>query len=884
MGRYLFVFTLLFLFPLVQFAQTETLVAQGIEKTLVVKYSQKAVNSNNNQILEFVATAKALPVSATTLNYNVKEHQKIIKNSNKLQLQLSVGNFVFPDEVNYLKFNINKFLTPGTISYTYIFADANGNVLETKTVKNKKFKNGAYLLNKKIENTHNTTSFKLYLSEVSFGFTEDDVAKLNVFLRIVDAYYNADARLNLLEQELDKIRNDSIEMLEEYKQITIDNIKTFNQIRSQRFTSKLALNTNDPIQFKSHFGRVEVRNRQIKKDIEKTIDNMHITYYLKGKDWLKWGDKQKAGNYFEKSIAEKGNYPPPFYELAMFDFENKLYTKAIDTCSMILNSLKPDSDTRYNTVKLAESVIYVYLNDIDAFIAEGNFTNALEKLTLCENYSKNIPGVKYFSEFDEVHGKLFMAYYIDMVNTAHQQIKNKQLQEAQLNIDSLIRFRAAHSSFIKNDANEHGLLTDLYDAWIDTGKVYMENGISDSSLFAFTQAYILCHKHEVIACTNELNMLIQQARINQYNYMIVQVKVLIDEQWADSAINLLNEAETFRAQNSLDANPQVAELNIKAQQLKYAEYITQGEAVYNENKSREALAFYDEAVLIEKSYEIMTDTTLTEKILMAAQNYIILLCTQGESLVEALHINDAKQKLNASKNIYNYYSITDTISTTAITSLKNKLKTGKCEEVQYYYNIQIIASKKFIEQKEFIFSWNALEKAQNIKKSNKECNLNDTTYRRLTNEISAMLHYQKKTIEINEQLENKEYANSIDDYIVLTKFYTDSCQNNFGIQHKDFYSYIFTNKNLGLIDFGVRYYIDLGKTDTALLLLNELYAKDYIASWSKASQVALGTQLALNDIEADTAIDPKVRVLEYSKANKWYKYLKKIYLQQWKNL
>ncbi len=884
MYRYLFIFILLIAIPLAQFAQTETLLTQGIEKTLEVKYSQKAKNGNNNQILEFVAKAKALPVNATTLVYNVKEHQKIIKTSSKLQLQLSVGNFVFPDKVDYLKFSINRFLTPGFISYTYIFADGDGKVLETKTVSDQKFKNGSYLLNKKIENTFNTASFKLYLSDVGFGFTVNNVAKLNEFMSIVDAYYNADARLNLLEQELDKIRTDTIEMLEAYRQITIDNIKAFNQIRSQRFTSKLALNANDPIQFKSHFGRVEVRNKQIKKELEKTIDNMHVTYYLKGKDWLKWGDKQKAAGYFQKSIAEKGNYPPPFYELAKFDYENKLYSKVIDTCSMILNTLKPDSDTRYATVKLAESVIYVYIDDINSSIGKGDFTSALNKLTLCEGYSKNIPGVKYFSEFDEIHGKLFIAYYTDMVNTAQQQIDSKQLQAAQLSVDSLAQFRAVHSNYILTAEKEYALLNDLYGAWVDAGKIYTEKNIADSSLYAFTQAYILCHKYEPVVCSGELTELIQQARINQYNFMISRVNNLINEQWADSALNLLNEAEIFRAQNNLETNPQVAELNKKARQLKYSELITEGQSAYNENKSREALAFYDEALAIEKDYDIVADTTLTGKISMAAQNYILLLCIQGETLIEALHINDAKQKLNAAENIYNYYSLADTVSTTAILNLKDKLKTGRCEQVSYLYNIQIIAARKFIEQKEFIFAWDALGKAKTINKNDKGCNLSDSAYRRLSNEISAMLHYQKKTIEINEQLENKEYANTIDDYIVLTKFFADSCQNSFGIQHKDLYPYIFYNKNLGLIDFGVRYYLDLGKIDTALLLLDELYSRGYISSWSKVSQVALGTQLALKDIEADAEIDPKLKVLDYSKANKWYNHLKKAYLQQWKNL
>jgi len=147
-----------------------------------------------------------------------------------------------------------------------------------------------------------------------------------------------------------------------------------------------------------------------------------------------------------------------------------------------------------------------------------------------------------------------------------------------------------------------------------------------------------------------------------------------------------------------------------------------------------------------------------------------------------------------------------------------------------------------------------------------------------------MLHYQKQMLEIDEMLENKDYASIIDDYMILTEFYGDSCENNFGIQHKDLYVFIYSNVNSGLVDFGVRYYTDMGETDTALMLLDELYSREYISSWSKASQVMLGNKLALQDIEVDSAADPKRIVLDYTKANKWYKYLEKAYLQKWKDL
>lgn len=872
--------------PSINYAQVETLLEDGIERKIEIKYSSIEKGSINSMILEKVASAKALPVHATVLTYNVKEHQKIIRRGGgKLQLQLSVGNFVFADEVVYKKFNINKFLTPSVISYTYIWSDEDDKVIETDKVKDDKFKNGSFLLNKKVEDSGASNSYKLYFSDVNFGFTELDFEKLEKFMATVDAYYDSDAQLNMIEQEMDAMGTDSIEMLEEYRQQIIDNVKVFNAIRFSRYTSKLSLNANDPIQFKSHFGRVEVRNKELKHELEKAINSMHITYYLKGMDWLKWGDKEKAKQFFEKSIAEKLNYAPPYYELAQIDFDNKLYEKAIDSCSMVINSLKPDVDTRYSCVKLSESVIYVYLDDINAFIDNGDYPKALEKLNVCENYSKSIPGVKVFKEFDEIHGKLFQAYYLDLANVTKLQIEKMQLQQAQLNVDSLIEFRNMYKIYIQSPEKEHQLLKNLYVAWIEQGKYYLEENISDSSLCAFVQATILCRKHEVVYCTDELASLIGIARINQYNSMINKCDTLIQKQLADSSLSLLDDAESFREQNGLVKSERVELLFLQAQQLKYAEYISIGYDSYSESKSREALAYYGEAIAIEELYKIIIDTSLSGKIELAARGYIILLCIQGETLVEALHINDAKQKLSSAESLYTYYSMSsDEESTTAIVNLKNILKIGMCEEVQHLYNVQVLTSKKFIEKTDFIHASQALDKAKKITKNDSECELVDTAINRIATEISAMLYYQNMMEEIDDELSDKQYSNTIDDYIGLTKFYFDSCENNFGIEHKDLYTYISTNSHKGLIDFGVRYYLHLEKSDTALVLLDILHERKYISAWSKQSQVELGAQLAREDIEADSKQNPKRKVLNYTKGNKWYKHLNKAYLNEWKNL
>ncbi|MBI9067511.1 MAG: hypothetical protein JEZ09_09490 [Salinivirgaceae bacterium] len=864
------------------FSQTATLLQEGVEKQIVITESNSNENVTN-EVLAIVSKALAQPSNQVKLTYTVKEHQSIIKTNNKLELKIAVGNFVFTNDIAYQKFSINGFLSPSLLSFTYVWEDNEANVLKTETINNARFKNGANVFKESFIDTYDLPGYKLYLKDVSFGFDKGDLTKLDNFVTTIDAYYNADARLNMIDKELDKIRSDSLEMLETFRQQTIDNVKAFNQIKSQRFTSKLDLNASDPIQFKSHLGRVEVRNKAIKKEIENTIDNMHIAYYKKGKDWLDWKNTEKASSFFKQSIAEKSNYAPPYYELSNLEFQKENYQAAIDICVKIIGSMSPDTDTRYATIKLAESVIYKWIDIINKHLEKAAYDEALTWFTKAQDYASKIQGIKNFAEFEQIRGGLYMASYEGLVNKTKIQIEANLLQKAQQNIDSLGEFRYQHRNYISNPEKEHELLKDLYTAWMAYGKKLLEKAVPDSALFAFTQATILCKKYEVISCSEELTELMAQAVKAQYINLITLVEDAISNELADSALLLLKEAETFRSQNSLEANEKMAELLVAANQLKYNELIQIGDEAYGRNKSREALAYYEEALDIEKEFEVQKQVDLLEKVNKAVVSYIQLLCIQGESFVETLKVNDAADKLRTAKSLMISYKLGENEEVvTLIKNLQIKVKGGACDQAQYEYNIQIRAAKKFIVKKDFVLASQALQKAKSVTQSNPDCQLNTAERLGIENEISSMLSYQKKIERISKILEDKDFGDVIEEYLIVTKFYNDSCTDNFGIQHKNLFSFLKTNKAGQLIDYSVKYYTNETKTDTALIMLEELRSREYIATWSKDNQSLLGAQLARNDRENGDGTDPKEKVEEYAQYDKWYRFLKKAYLKEWK--
>jgi hypothetical protein len=388
-----------------------------------------------------------------------------------------------------------------------------------------------------------------------------------------------------------------------------------------------------------------------------------------------------------------------------------------------------------------------------------------------------------------------------------------------------------------------------------------------------------------VYCTDVLEKYLAVSRVNVYNDMIKKCNILVEQEFADSTLSLLSKADTFRIENNIDKNLKADTIFLQAQQIKYNDYVEYGYAKYLKNNPIEALDFYDKAKAIDENYTIEMDTSLRSKIVIAAQKGIVTLCIQGEALIEVFNIDKATDKLQEAENIHNYYNMSgDKESVTAINSLKSKLKSSKCEQKQHQYNVQVLASKKFIEKQEFIYASNALEKAKKIAVEDSICALEDSATYEIAENISNMLYYQKRMVKIDSELKLKKYNNTIADYIELTNYYNDSCENNFGIEHPSLYEYISTNSNKGLIDFGIRYYLQLDKEDKALELLYLLHSKKYIVTWSKQSQTELGKRLARIDIEKNVKQDPNIKVLDYTKGDNWYRYLSKAYLKEWSNL
>ncbi len=867
---------LLIIISIISFCQTETILREADEKTIPIKAH---TNKETSEILDVLKKCSG----PSEIKFNIKEHHEIYKTAGNLSIKLAVGNMVMQGNYSYKDFAIDQLLVPTTITYTYNFTNNEGKSIKAESFANESYKSGEYIVKLKQPSFDGEKESKIFLTNLELGYTSNDLGKLKAFIETVDAYYNADALLRMVNRELDAMYMDSIELLQENLKTTEINIEKFDAMKQERFFSKLDLDANDPIGFKSHLGKTYVKNRSQKQTLEHKLKYMHETYYLKGMEWLQWGDTIKAQVHFYRSIEEKPNYTPPFYQIAEYDYSLKKYSAVLDTCVTIITKLTPDNDTRYSTVKLTEAVIYHYIDSINKYITNEQFAEGIKLLNKSISYATQIKGVRKFSEFDDIYGRINLAYYNQLVNETKNKLARFNLFEAKFNIDSLARFRYAFRADIQDETPEHNLQNELYSQWIAKGKDALENKMPDTAFISFKNAKATCKTYNAVQCTNELDSL-QLTSIKQYySKLINDAEILITENFGDSAVNTLLFADKLIAAWNIEKSPLADSLLTAAYQVKYNNLIAEGDNSLNTGDSRQALAFYNEALKLSQNISLQQNMELTKKISKAAEAIVIQYCDHGLTHADALQVDKAREYLIKAESVANQYSIEEVESVKLkIEQLRAALNSGECNSALYKFNIKFRTGEKFIEQKDFPKAFTALNEAIDICKSYKECELPLDKTKELKEKIRPVKIYQEEIKSIERDIEDKSYSKAIEAYTELSEYFTDSVKYNYNISHDSLFIYIKSHKDLQFIDFAVLHYSGLDETNKCIELLNILYKKEYNNNWAKQSMTALGKQLAQIDFEEKSSANPETLIAQYTKNDKWFRHLSNAYMEQWK--
>lgn len=814
------------------------------------------------------------------LTYQLDVTSKVTRSDDRLLITIDNNQFKINGDYKYKGFNISQILVPSQFDAEIALINKNEKEVRRWTVEKEPFEPKrnmvSYYCDEEVEQ-----GCMLRIVSVNLHFTKATVRNADDFITLIDDYFNTDARLKMMEQELTNMHLDSIELLDDYHQQTIDNVAIFNKIKAAQYSSKLDLQTYDPIELMAQVSRMEQKNRGAKKQIEYALNHMHETYYNKGMAWLGWGKGDKAETMFRNSIDAKSNYAPPHYQLALVDFADAKHYTVLDTCVRIIADMNPDSDTRYNTIKLAERVIYIFIDTVNQCIERQDIDEGFRMLSVCKDYCKRIKGIRNFEEFDKLSEKLYGTIHKKLIAQAQQFYNSKDLKQSLLYADSAAQLRAEYPTFDIDATAENQLFNNLYTAWIAYGKqVSAQN--PEEALYAFDVATSICQKRDAVTCTNELEKLATDSRTHKYMQMLAEVQDVLADNVADTALIMLDDAEKYQQKWNLKRMALVDDLRTTAYQIKYDGLMCEGDDAMNRKQPREAIAFYAAAFDIQKTQPVIADTAWVSKNRNATIQYVIQLCSLGVSYAEMLQMGKAGHQYNTALAIAENGKVTKERSVqAALAELSAALSDGECSKAWFDYNVQIGSAERLIKQKEFVKARTSLSKAAAIGRANYKCNLTDSVAITRSNDIEKICNYQEIMNTVQPMLEEKDFKGALEAYVEATLYFTDSCNNKFGINHKPIYEYVVESKYSGLIDYAVIYYAEINELQKSMKLLDVLYRRYYESMWARECQAKIGVELARRDFRANPKADPKVKVLDYTRGDKWFNTLKKEYLQEW---
>ncbi len=885
MYKKILIYSALILFSINSFSQNITIYNNISKKQSVVKYSNTDLNSINNKIIKQLSQNIPSPLRETKLTFSFLLGSSITQNNNKIFFKADISKINLSEKIQYKSFAVNDVLFPNKIDFKLKWIDKNKNVIQSKNFSDVVFKSGKKIVNMSFGVIKDTKNSRLEFSDINLVFDADNYNKFLQKLQTIDSYYDADARIKMANQNLDKISLDSLHLLSNYLKLINETQQTIKSIKAKRLITKLSLQTNDPIDLTHKISNIDQRNKKIKKDINHVLKNMHEAYYKKGIYYLNKKNSTEAEKYFKKSLKVKKNYPPSLYQLALIDFNNKKYEKSLATLSMVLNTLKPKTDTRYNCEKLSEKIINIYIDDAKQFNNAKKFNTAFSLLNKCTNICDSIKGLNCTQPIDIEYAHAYNGQFKNIIDKTVNEIDSGNFNQAEVLIDSAQTFQENNRKYIINDEALFVIYKKLYDAYFDRGIEFNNEKKYEDAFNNLKKAKEVCSEYYTVECSNDLNNEIKIAETGIYKNMIINAQNIFDNDDVDSAYKIIQKAEKYRTFNNLAKDENYDKLVAKINHKQYLNLISEGRKLYDNEKAEKALRNFKQAQKIETKYFYKHDKSLDTLIYQSARMLMLQTIRQGEKNVIINKLFEARKSSSTAKTIQENYKIkNDSIILQRFDELNSKIFSKDCKNSQLKYNVQLNTAVSFIKKKNFIDADNALNKAIKISNKNSECHIITINALNKKQEIAPAIKYQKMMININKQISENSYQSAIDKYIEAGKFYTKNNIKKFGLLNDTLFDFIKNNETLNFINFAVKYYTNNNNFDSALILLNKLFTKGYERSWSANNQILLGTQLAIRDFKINPKTNYKLNVAKYTKNNKWYNSLKKAYLKQWKHL
>ncbi len=395
-----------------------------------------------------------------------------------------------------------------------------------------------------------------------------------------------------------------------------------------------------------------------------------------------------------------------------------------------------------------------------------------------------------------------------------------------------------------------------------------------------------CQKIRNYNCNDSLYILRSDAHNATYQSYLYNAQCDLTGAKYDDATLAINNAMAYQSQNNsfITSNEQAITLMQKVKSEHYAALVKRGRTLITSKDYKNAFESLNKASDIEQNYNVKRDKQLNDLLRKAKLELLFVDADVAQKMVQSNNLPRAREILLAIISDQTKYQLKDNARLNQnVTNLKQSIFSQQCMNAQAEYDGVIDTANVFVAKKDFITALNTFQRAKAVADKNSDCQLNTDSATIGINYTQNPAKYQQDYKKATQRANSNDFSGATSAYVALTDFYQKNNLSDYAIEHKTLTQFI-SQYNVNYQLWGATYMVNNQDYESTLTLLNLLKQKKYSRSKTKAIQVALANGFALLDYKANPSVNAKVKVLEYTKDDSWFKYFAKQYQKQIKSL
>ena len=881
-------FLLYFSFGL--YAQSQIIFDKQNVLTFLIRYDQGQSNIKN-QIFRKIAQGYSKPIANVSLTFSFKQHRQILKRSNRLEFIVGMSDIRITGDKMYREFDIGETLIPKKISFTLQWVK-NNQVINSYTFNDINVNNSnVELVHMTVIDTINAENYKIKLINKVFDYTIQNKQEFDAKAVMIDKYYdeNRTARNRLRRLNNINANRDYLSHLENLNELyrfrdTANSAEVYvNTVKQKDFYRFLPLDTYDPAGLKNKLNRILNKAQTLRDVCTDLINHFDRIYYERGIEMLARHNPGQADFYFNKSIEINPGFTPSHFQLARLYYNSGYIDKAVDKLFQI-RGMNPDTETKMQTVELARGIYNDFLLNAGEMNNNGRYDDAVATLTRAAQICRDFPEVRCRQAMDVEMSRAINGKYHQILNTADINFRNNNLAEAEKVISDAMNFANQNRDFITDKTEISKRISTLYRRYIERGDKFTYNKKYTQAINAYDNAARVCNGYQQINCSDALTRGYNKARSGIYYSYLADAEKSFRTGNNEDAETFADRAISYRKKYNLRQSTKEDRLFLDIKQAIYNNLISEAKDLSASGRYRDALNKYDKATNIQSGFSIRKDLKLAAYINETAEKSVIEIINNGKNKVKVNDLQKARELYNKSKIIAEKYAVEDNPKVNiATTELKKLIFKRECINAQNAYDNIVSNAYDLINSKKYIAADKKFDEALNLAKKYEKCEIDTKKAATKKDYIYPAVKYLKDIESVQNYLQRKNYKSAVGTYISAERYYEVQKIKNYGINHILLFDFIQKSYS-DFIIYCVGFYTHNKDYDKALDLLRELSRRKTKRSYTKEMQTVLATETATRDFGIDPKGNYKTYIAKYTGGNKFFKYFKKAYKKQWKNL